>query len=729
MPRFPHFKQPDAMDCGPTCLRMIAKFYGKSIPLDYLREQSHISREGVSLLGISDAAEAIGMRSMGTKVTFEQLVKDVPKPCVVHWDQNHFVVLYQVKKGQFYVADPAFGLVKYSAEEFKKHWLATSKDGVGKGICLLLQPTPEFYEREDEKSDHGGFRFLFRYLRPHRRLMAQLVISFIAGSIILLIFPFLTQSLVDVGINNQDISFIYLVLIAQLVLFIAQTSIEFIRSWILLHISTRINISIISDFLIKLMKLPIGFFDTKMIGDLMQRIQDHRRIERFLTTQTLGVLFSVVSLSVFAIVLAIYSWTILLIFVLGSVIYIFWVWLFMKRRRQLDYKKFSQLSDNQSMLIQLITGMQEIKLNNFEKQKRWEWERIQARLFRVNVQNLSIDQYQQAGSVFVNQTKNILITVVAAMAVLNGDMTLGMMLAVQFIIGQMNSPLNELINFMHLAQEAKISLERLGEIHNQNEEEEKGKPLLNSMPVDKSLHIENLVFQYEGPHSPKVLDNIKLDIPEKKITAIVGTSGSGKTTLVKMLLGFYPPASGKIRVGETDLQNFSQQWWRTKVGAVMQDGFIFSDTITSNIAVGVERLDKERLIFAAKTANLMDMIERLPLGFATKIGQDGHGLSQGQKQRILIARVIYKNPEYLFFDEATNALDANNEKVIMENLNRVYEGKTVIVVAHRLSTVKNADQIVVLDQGVIVELGNHDELTAKRGAYYNLVKNQLELGS
>ncbi len=717
------------MDCGPTCLRMIAKFYGKSIPLDYLREQSHISREGVSLLGISDAAEAIGMRSMGTKVTFEQLVKDVPKPCVVHWDQNHFVVLYQVKKGQFYVADPAFGLVKYSAEEFKKHWLATSKDGVGKGICLLLQPTPEFYEREDEKSDHGGFRFLFRYLRPHRRLMAQLVISFIAGSIILLIFPFLTQSLVDVGINNQDISFIYLVLIAQLVLFIAQTSIEFIRSWILLHISTRINISIISDFLIKLMKLPIGFFDTKMIGDLMQRIQDHRRIERFLTTQTLGVLFSVVSLSVFAIVLAIYSWTILLIFVLGSVIYIFWVWLFMKRRRQLDYKKFSQLSDNQSMLIQLITGMQEIKLNNFEKQKRWEWERIQARLFRVNVQNLSIDQYQQAGSVFVNQTKNILITVVAAMAVLNGDMTLGMMLAVQFIIGQMNSPLNELINFMHLAQEAKISLERLGEIHNQNEEEEKGKPLLNSMPVDKSLHIENLVFQYEGPHSPKVLDNIKLDIPEKKITAIVGTSGSGKTTLVKMLLGFYPPASGKIRVGETDLQNFSQQWWRTKVGAVMQDGFIFSDTITSNIAVGVERLDKERLIFAAKTANLMDMIERLPLGFATKIGQDGHGLSQGQKQRILIARVIYKNPEYLFFDEATNALDANNEKVIMENLNRVYEGKTVIVVAHRLSTVKNADQIVVLDQGVIVELGNHDELTAKRGAYYNLVKNQLELGS
>ena len=717
------------MDCGPTCLRMIAKFYGKSVPLDYLREQSHISREGVSLLGISDAAEAIGMRSMGTKVTFEQLVNDVPKPCVVHWDQNHFVVLYAVKKDQLYVADPAFNLVKYSSAEFKKHWLATVKDGVEKGICLLVQPTPGFYERDDEKSDHGGFSFLFRYLRPHRRLLVQLLAGLLAASVIQLIFPFLTQSLVDVGINNQDVNFIYLVLIAQLVLFIGQTSVEFIRSWILLHISTRINISIISDFLIKLMKLPIGYFDTKMIGDLMQRIQDHRRIERFLTNQTLSVLFSVISLSVFAVVLAVYNWIILLVFVLGSALYVVWVWLFMKRRRQLDYKRFSQMSENQSMLIQLITGMQEIKLNNYEKQKRWEWERIQARLFRVNVQNLSVDQYQQAGSVFVNQTKNIVITVIAAMSVLNGEMTLGMMLAVQYIIGQMNSPLGELINFMQLAQEAKISLERLGEIHNQNEEEEKGKPLLNVMPLNKSLYIENLVFQYEGPHSPKVLKQVNLVIPEKKITAIVGTSGSGKTTLVKMLLGFYPPVSGKIRVGETDLQNFSQQWWRTKVGAVMQDGFIFSDTITSNIAVGVERLDKERLLFAAQMANLMDLIEGLPLGFNTKIGQDGHGLSQGQKQRILIARVIYKDPEYLFFDEATNALDANNEKVIMENLNKVYEGKTVIVVAHRLSTVKNADQIVVLDRGDIAEQGTHDELTAKRGAYYHLVKNQLELGN
>ncbi len=728
MPRFPHYKQPDAMDCGPTCLRMIAKFYGRNFNLNYLREQSHISREGVSLLGISDAAEAIGMRSLGTKVTFEQLVKDVPKPCIVHWDQNHFVVVYEVKKEKIHVADPAFGLVKYEEQEFKKHWLATVSKGSQKGICLMVQPTPEFYEREDDKSDRSGFGFLWRYMRPHKRLAGQLLLGFLAASIIQLIFPFLTQSIVDVGINNQDLGFIYLVLIAQLVLFISRMTVDFIRSWILLHISTRINISIISDFLIKLMKLPIGFFDTKMIGDLMQRIQDHRRIERFLTTQTLNILFSLFSLVIFGIVLALYSWEILLVFVLGSALYLVWVYLFMRRRRQLDYKKFAQLSENQSMLIQLINGMQEIKLNNYEKQKRWEWERIQARLFRVNVQNLTIDQYQQAGSVFINETKNIIIVVIAAMAVLNGNMTLGMMIAVQYIIGQLNAPLNDMISFMHLAQDAKISLERLGEIHQRDDEEKKDAPRINSLPAKKSIYIQDLLFQYEGPHSPKVLNNINLEIPEKKVTAIVGTSGSGKTTLVKLMLGFYDPVNGKVRVGDTDLQNFSQQWWRTKVGAVMQDGFIFSDSIVNNIVVGDEHVDKEKLLFAVRTANIQDFIESLPLGYNTKIGQEGHGLSQGQKQRILIARVIYKSPEYLFFDEATNALDANNEKVIMENLDKVYEGKTVVVVAHRLSTVKNADQIVVLDKGEIVEIGNHDELTEKKGAYYNLVKNQLELG-
>jgi len=729
MSRFPLFKQYDAMDCGPACLRMIAKFYGRNVSLDRLREKSHLSREGVSLLGISDAAEDIGIRSMGTKVTFEQLVKDVPKPCIIHWDQDHFVVLYEVKKGILHVADPAFGLVKYTEGEFKKHWLATVSQGESKGICLLLQPSPAFYEREDEKADRSGFSFLWPYFKPHHRLAVQLLLGFLAASIIQLIFPFLTQSIVDVGISNQDIGFIYLVLIAQLMLFAGQTSIDFIRSWILLHISTRINISIISDFLAKLMKLPIGFFDTKMIGDLMQRIQDHRRIERFMTTQTLNILFSFINLFIFGIVLAIYSWKILLVFLVGSVAYVIWMFLFMRKRRQLDYRKFSGLSENQSMLIQLISGMQEIKLNNYEKQKRWEWETIQARLFRINVQGLSIDQYQQAGSVFINQTKNIIITVIAAMAVLTGEMTLGMMLAVQYIIGQLNSPLNEMINFIHLAQDARISLERLAEIHQREEEEVKGRPQLYALPSDQSLTVQDLVFQYEGPHSSRVLDRINLSIPERKLTAIVGTSGSGKTTLVKLLLGFYPPAAGRILVGDVDLQNFSQQWWRMKVGAVMQDGFIFSDTIMNNILVGDERPDKEKLLFSVKMANMLDFIEQLPLGFNTRIGQDGHGLSQGQKQRILIARVIYKNPEYLFFDEATNALDANNEKIIMENLNQVYKGKTVVVVAHRLSTVKNADQIVVLEHGELVELGTHEELTARQGAYYHLVKNQLELGN
>ena len=729
MAGFPHFKQHDAMDCGPSCLRMIAKFYGKNINLDFLREKSHLSREGVSLLGISDAAEAIGMRSLGTKVTMEQLIKDVPKPCIVHWDQNHFVVVHDVKKESVHVADPAFGLVQYTITEFKKHWLAVVSKGEEKGICLILQPAPAFYEMANEKSERSGFSFLLPYFKPHHKLMAQLLLGFLAASIIQLIFPFLTQSMVDVGINNQDIGFIYLVLVAQLMLFAGQTSIDFIRSWILLHVSTRINISILSDFLIKLMKLPVSFFDTRMMGDLMQRVMDHRRIERFLTTQTMNILFSFINLFIFGVVLAIYSWKILLVFIVGSAVYVGWMFLFMKQRRQLDYRKFTGSSENQGVLIQLFSGMQEIKLNNYEKQKRWEWERVQAELFRVNVKSLSIDQYQQAGSVFINQTKNIVITVIAAMDVINGNMTLGMMLAVQYIIGQLNSPLNEMISFMHLAQDARISLERLGEIHGREDEEAANKPMLNAMPADQSLHISDVVFQYEGTHSPKVLNRINLIIPEKKITAIVGTSGSGKTTLVKLLLGFYPPVGGKIAVGNIDLQHFSQQWWRSKVGAVMQDGFIFSDTIYNNITMGDEHPNNEKLLFAVRMANIERFIETLPLGFNTRIGSNGHGLSQGQKQRILIARVIYKDPEYLFFDEATNALDANNEKVIMENLDQVYKGKTVIIVAHRLSTVKNADQIVVLENGELVELGTHEELTGKRGAYYNLVKNQLELGS
>ena len=728
MAKFPFFQQYDAMDCGPSCLRMIAAFYGKTYSLQKLRTLSHISREGVSLLGLSEAAETIGFRTIGARITIQQLL-EVPKPCVVHWDQAHFVVVYKYRKGVVSVADPAFGLVEYSETEFKKHWLATVRQGEQKGICLMFDPTPAFFDLEGEESKRSDLRFLLKYLKPHRKLIVQLVLGFLAGSLLQLIFPFLTQSIVDVGINTQDINFIYLILAAQMMLFISRMTVDFIRSWILLHISTRINISIISDFLIKLMKLPIGFFDTKMIGDLLQRIGDHRRIERFLTSQSLNVVFSVFNIVIFSIVLAFYSWLIFFVFLLGSTLYIGWIFLFLKKRRELDFKRFAQLADNQSKLIQLINGMQEIKLNNYERQKRWEWERIQARLFKVNIGSLSLQQYQQAGSVFINETKNIVITVLAATAVVHGDMTLGMMLAVQYIIGQMNSPLDQMIEFMQVSQDAKISLERLSEIHDNKDEEQAQEGKLDSLPSSADIQISDLIFQYEGPHSPKVLNDLNLTIPHGKVTAIVGTSGSGKTTLVKLLLGFYPPVSGSLKVGESDLANYRQSWWRSKCGAVMQDGFIFSDTIATNIAIGDEEINKDRLSYAVRMANIKEFIEGLPLSYNTKIGSEGVGLSQGQKQRILIARAIYKNPEFIFFDEATNALDANNEKVILENLNEFFTGKTVVVVAHRLSTVKNADQIIVLEKGKIVEIGNHEELTTKRGAYYELVKNQLELGN
>ncbi|MFY9153512.1 MAG: peptidase domain-containing ABC transporter [Prolixibacteraceae bacterium] len=728
MAKFPFFQQHDAMDCGPACIRMIAAYYGKTYSLQKLRQLAHITREGVSLLGLSEAAEAIGFRTIGARITLEQLV-EAPKPCVVHWDQEHFVVVYKYVKGKIYVSDPAFGLVEYSETEFKKHWLATVREGELKGICLLFDPTPKFFELDGEDLNRGNFSFLLQYLKPHKKLVIQLVLGFLVGSLIQLIFPFLTQSIVDVGINTQDINFIYLILAAQMMLFLSRMTVDFIRSWILLHISTRINISIISDFLIKLMKLPIGFFDTKMIGDLLQRIGDHRRIERFLTSQSLNVIFSVFNIVIFSIVLAMYNLIIFVVFLVGSAIYIGWVFLFLRKRRELDFKRFTQLADNQSKLIQLINGMQEIKLNNFERQKRWEWERIQARLFKVNVKSLSLQQYQQAGSVFINETKNIVITVLAATAVVHGNMTLGMMLAVQYIIGQMNSPLDQMIEFMQVAQDAKISLERLSEIHLNKDEEQDQEGKLTDLPVSADLNINDMVFQYEGPNSPKVLNNINLKLPQGKVTAIVGTSGSGKTTLVKLLLGFYPPVSGTIKIGESDLAAYKQNWWRTQCGAVMQDGFIFSDTIASNIAMAEDEIDKQRLSYAVRMANIQEFIESLPLNYNTKIGPEGVGLSQGQKQRILIARAIYKNPEYIFFDEATNALDANNEKVILENLNEFFNGKTVVVVAHRLSTVKNAHQIIVLDRGLIVEVGNHDELTKQKGAYYNLVKNQLELGN
>lgn len=734
MKTFPYFSQLDAMDCGPTCLRMIAKYHGKHYSLETLRQNSFLTREGVSMLGISDAAEYIGYRTSGVMITFEQLVGDVSLPCIVHWKQNHFVVVYNIKKGKktgqrIYVADPALGSVVYDEADFKKCWLSTKKDEEDKGAALILQPGPEFFNRDDEKdSKNRNLRFFLRYLTPYKSQLIQMTLGMLVISILQLIFPFLTQALVDVGIRDGNLNFITLILIAQLVVFVARLSVEFIRSWILLHMNTRINIALISDFLAKLMKLPLRYFDTKMTGDIMQRIGDHARIESFLTGNSISTLFSFVNFFVFSFVLAYYNLVILGIFLLGNTLYIVWILLFMKYRRELDYKRFAQSAGEQSNIIQLITGMQEIKLNNSEKQKRWQWERIQVKLFKISIKGLIIGQLQQVGSVFFSQTTNILVLYIAAKAVVDGQMTLGMMMALTYIIGQLSAPVEQFIGFARAFQDAQISLERLNEVHGKEDEEETLKNKLTILPDKKDITIENLSFSYDGADRDYVLDNINLEIPQEKVTAIVGTSGSGKTTLIKLLLGFYEPNKGTIKIGETPINIINPHLWRSKSGSVMQDGFIFSETIAQNIAVGDEFVDVKKLRHAVTIANIRDFIDSLPLGYNTKIGMEGSGISQGQRQRILIARAVYKNPEFIFLDEATNSLDANNEREIMKHLHDFYKGKTVVVVAHRLSTVRHADKIVVLDQGKVAEEGTHEELAMLKGKYYELVKNQLELG-
>ncbi|MCK4922055.1 MAG: peptidase domain-containing ABC transporter [Bacteroidales bacterium] len=728
MASFPFYKQHDAMDCGPTCLRMVAKHYGKNYTLQTLREKSSISREGVSLLGISDAAESIGMRTMGVSLTIEQIKKEAPLPFIAHWKQDHFVVVYKIKGNKVFVSDPAFGLIKYSIEEFKSGWISNKREGQDKGLALLIEPKPEFYLEEGEKISRSSFGFLRKYIKPYRKFMVQLFLGVLIASILQLIFPFLTQAIVDYGINNKDQSFIVLILIAQLVLTLSRQSVEFIRGWILLHLSTRINISLISDFLIKLMKLPISFFDTKQVGDLLQRIGDHKRIESFLTNSSLDILFSIFSLFIFGIVLGIYNLQILTLFIIGSVLYFLWVYIFMKKRRTLDNKRFIKQSENQGKLIQIINGIEEIKINNAERQQRWEWEEVQASMFKINVKSLSLNQYQQAGAVLINEIKNILITFLAASAVVNGTMSLGMMLAVAYILGQLNAPIERMVFFMRSTQDAKISLERLSEIH-ENKEEEISDAQLAGLSTLGNISIQNLSFSYEGHNLQEVLTDLNLDLPTGSVTAIVGASGSGKTTLVKLLLAYYKILKGEIRIGDQNLNNINPSDWRNKCGVVLQNGYLFSDTIARNIALGKDEIDTESLINAAKLASLNDLLEKLPLGFNTKVGQEGQSVSGGEKQRILIARAIYKNPDFLFIDEATSSLDANNEKMILENLKDFYKGKTVFIVAHRLSTVKDADQIVVLDQGKIVEKGTHMELSALKGKYYELVRNQLELGA
>lgn len=725
--KFPFFRQLDYRDCGPTCLRMIAKFHGKNFSREFLRDKASITRQGVTMAGIADAAEIIEMRTLGMRISLESLVDEAPTPFIVPWRQKHFVVVYKTTKTKIYVADPAQGLLEYSHKDFLKAWTNTIDDT---GFVLLLEPNTNFYALEEDKSKKQGFLFLYSYLKPYKKLIYQLFIGLIVGIAVQFIAPFLMQSIVDKGVNTQNIPFIYLILIAQLILFVSQTLVSVFREWLLIHITSRFQIKMISDFLYKILKLPITFFETRNTGEHLQRIQDHTRIQNFVSSSSFNMIYSLVLFLVFSLVLAFYNLKIFFVFIIGATLYVGWTFFFLKKRAELDFKRFDESSQSQTSLVQIINGVKEIKVNNSQRKNRWKWEQIQISLFKTSLSSLALAQYQSIGSGFINELKNILITFLSATAVVNGEITLGMMLSIQYIVGQLNLPLSNFIGFIQVWQDAKISIERLLQVHTKSDEDELKDNKIKELPKNKNIIIKNLSFRYGGKSTPFVLKNINCILPEGKTTAIVGASGSGKTTLLKLLLKFHEPTKGDIFINSDSLNHINNDYWRMNCGAVMQDTFIFNDTIAGNISESEQNeiIDRERLKQAAFISNIEEFIEKLPNKYNTELGTSGIRLSGGQQQRIMIARAVYKNPFFVFFDEATSALDANNEKVIMENLNEFIKDRTSVIVAHRLSTVKNADNIIVLENGEIVEQGNHEQLTEKRGKYYELVKNQLELG-
>lgn len=728
---FPYYKQLEGKDCGPTCLKMIAKFHGKSFSINYIRSLCLTTREGSSMLNINEAAEKLNLDTFASKISFNILL-EAPLPCIILWDNYHYVVVYKIIKDIIYIADPAIGKIKYKKDDFIKNWIniVNTNDETEEGLALFFEPNERFNTTQlniEEELKFNPLKYIFKYLLNHKKLVIYLIIFLTIENGLLIFFPFLTKNIVDKGIEPKNLDYINLILLAQLMIFIGLTTAQVLRSRILLHLSTRVNISIVSEFFTKLMKLPISFFDSRLTGDIMQRIRDNSRIEQFLTGNSLNTFFSMIQFIVFGGVLIYYNMTIFLFFFIGSILYIGWLMFFLEKRKLIDYQRFSYTSEEQSKILELITGMQEIKINNAENQKRKGWEKIQQKLYTIKLKLLNIEQWQSVGSSFISQLKDIFITFFSATLVIKGKLSLGEMLSIQYIIGQLNAPLFQLVAFIRSAQDTKISLERLNEIHSKVDEDD----LLNKESINlenKNIIIENVTYNYLG-NPNYVLQNLNLMIPKNKITAIVGTSGSGKTTLLKMIMKFYTPNSGTIFLDNINIENITSYNWRENCGVVMQDGFIFNDTIANNITVGFENIDTEKLDYAITVANIKEFVESLPLRLNTQIGTDGTGISGGQKQRILIARAVYKNPHYIFFDEATSALDAENEKIIHDNLQQFFIEKTVIIIAHRLSTVKNADQIIVLKNGEIAETGNHQQLVQNKGDYFNLVKNQLELGN